>query len=201
VSRRTRWVRGLAVLCAALLLLWAAWPLGGSSFAWLHRAWARPAAMAAETAAPLFARCLTASAEAAAKAGVSPMPAEIREALDGFVEPALLERVRYRIGAAGLTSMQALAFVHPHTRAVALDGVVVFRDQENAAKPRYWVHEIVHLEQIRRWGVQGFASRYLRDAAAVEREAWAMTDRYVAWSLRRELNAAADPRPGQPDGG
>jgi hypothetical protein len=129
------------------------------------------------------------------------MPVEIRGALDGFVDPAVLEQVRYRIGAASPASLQGLAFLHPHSRAVTLDGVVVFRDQENAAKPRYWVHEIVHLEQIRRWGVQGFASRYIRDPGAVEAEAWAETDRYVAWSLRRELNAAADPRPLSTGGG
>jgi hypothetical protein len=194
-------IRSLAALCAALLLLAAAWQLAGSSGAGLHRVWDRAAAVAAERTAPLFARWLTASADAAVSGGVSPMPAEIRKALNGFVEPVLLERVRYRIGATGLTSMQALAFVHPHTRAIALDGVVVFRDQENAAKPRYWVHEIVHLEQIRRWGVQGFAARYIRDAAAVEAEAWAMTERYVAWSLRRELNTAAAPRPPGRGGG
>lgn len=129
----------------------------------------------------------------AREAGVRPMPASIREALAGFVEPGVLERVRYRVGGGSPTSMQGLAFLHPHTRAVALDGVVVFRDQENAAKPRYWVHEIAHLEQIRRWGLEGFAVRYLRDATAVEGEAWALTDRYVAWELRRELETAADP--------
>ena len=75
------------------------------------------------------------------------MPARIREALAGFVEPGVLERVRYRVGGGSPASMQGLAFLHPHTRAVALDGVVVFRDPENAAKPRYWVHEIAHLER------------------------------------------------------
>jgi hypothetical protein len=193
--------RGLAGLCAALLLLSAAWWLAGGSVPGLGQARGRAAAVAAETAAPILAGWLTASTVRAREAGVSPMPARIREALAGFVEPGVLERVRYRVGGGSPASMQGLAFLHPHTRAVALDGVVVFRDPENAAKPRYWVHEIAHLEQIRRWGLEGFASRYLRDAAAVEGEAWALTDRYVAWALRRELDTAADPRPSARNGG
>ncbi|MCU0894127.1 MAG: DUF4157 domain-containing protein [Rhodospirillales bacterium] len=200
MSTDRRSIRGLAARCVALLLLAAAWQVAGRPLAGLEGAGEQAAAFAAETAAPLLARWLTASAEMAARAGVVPVPAEISEALDGFVEPAVLERVRYRIGVGNLASIATLALLHPHTRALAVDGVIVFRNQKNAAKPRYWVHEIVHLEQIRRWGVQRFAARYIRDPGAVEAEAWELTDRYVAWSLRRELNAAADVRSSRRDG-
>jgi hypothetical protein len=156
---------------------------------------ARDRAMAAASAqaAAGLAGWLAASARAAQAEGVGPVPADVREALAGFVDDGTLERVRYRIGGGGLGSLHRYAFLDPRTRAVALDGVIVFRDRENALKPRYWVHEIVHLEQIRRWGLEGFARRYLADAAAVEAEAWAATERYVAWALRRELEATAEP--------
>lgn len=152
-------------------------------------------ALAVEAVGPALSAWLSASAEAARREGVVPMPPGIRAALAGFVDADVLERVRYRIGGGGVASMQAIAFLHPNTRAITLDGVIVFRDDENAGKPRYWVHEITHLEQIRRWGVDGFARRYVGDASAVENEAWAMTDRYLAWVLRRELNASADQAP------
>lgn len=160
----------------------------------------RAVAMAAGAAAPALAGWLAASARDAEAQGVAPMPDHVREALSGFVDDGALDRVRYRIGG-GARSVQGYAFLHPQTRAVALDGVIVFRDAENAAKPRYWVHEIAHLEQIRRWGLEGFAERYLRDTGAVEAEAWALTERYVAWALRRELEAAATPRAGGGGGG
>lgn len=186
-----RRVRIVAALALSLLLLAAALPAIRE----------RAVATAAGAAAPALAGWLAASARDAEAQGVAPVPDHVREALSGFVEDGALDRVRYRVGGGGARSVQDYAFLHPQTRAVALDGVIVFRDAENAAKPRYWVHEIAHLEQIRRWGLQGFAERYLHDAGAVEAEAWALTERYVAWALRRELEAAAKPRARNGGGG
>lgn len=122
--------------------------------------------------APALSVWLGASGREALAEGVAPMPADIRQALSGFLDDDVLDRVRHRIGGGSAASVQRYAFLHPQTRAITLEGVIVFRDRENAAKPRYWVHEIAHLEQMRRWGLRGFARRYVRDAAAVEREAW-----------------------------
>ncbi len=184
-------VRALAAATALSLLLLAAVLAPGGG----------PGALLATTAAPALAGWLAASARHARAERVAPMPGEIREALNGFVDDGALDRVRYRIGGGGAHSVQAYAFLHPQTRAVALDGVIVFRDAENAAKPRYWVHEIAHLEQIRRWGLEGFAERYLRNAGAVEAEAWALTEGYVGWALRRDLEAAAKSPAGRRGGG
>lgn len=192
-TRAGRPGRIAAVPVALALLLAAGWWLGGDRGERLGRAQTRVLAVAAEALAPAMSRWLAASAETARRGGISPVPPEIRTALAGFVDDATLDRLRHRIGGGGVTSIQALAFLHPHVRAVTLDdAVIVFRDAENAAKPRYWVHEIAHVEQIRRSGLEGFARRYIADAAAVEAEAWALTDRYLAWALRRQLNAVAD---------
>lgn len=191
-TRRSAAVRVAAVALAAAVAgaaVVAVAPPGS----FLAAARDRATAAASARAAAGFAGWLAASARSAEAEGVGPMPAPVREALTGFVDDDSLERVRYRIGGGSAASLQTYAFLNPRTRAVALDGVIVFRDGENAAKPRYWVHEIVHLEQIRRWGLDGFARRYLADATAVEAEAWAATERYVAWALRRELEAAAEP--------
>lgn len=174
----------VVVLALSMLLLAAALPASRD----------RAVATAARAAAPALAGWLAASARDAEAQGVAPMPNHVREELSGFVEDGALDRVRHRIGGGGARSVQTYAFLIPQTRAVALDGVIVFRDAENAAKPRYWMHEIAHLEQIRRWGLEGFAERYLGDTGAVEAEAWALTERYVAWALRRDLEAAATSR-------
>lgn len=191
-TRGSRARRVAAVPVALALLLAAIWWLTSDAGERLGYARNRVLAVAAEALAPALSRWLAASAESARRGGVSPVPPEIRTALEGFVDDATLQRLSYRIGGGGVTSIQTLAFLHPHVRAITLDGVIVFRDAENAAKPRYWVHEIAHLEQIRRSGLEGFARRYIADAGAVEAEAWALTDRYLAWALRRQLNAVAD---------
>lgn len=180
----------LIALALLLALVGTIWALSAGPGAFLAEGRDRAVALAAETAAPALARWLAASARNTRAEGVAPVPAEIRTALAGFVDAGVLDQVRYRIGGGKAISLHTLAFLHPHTRAVTLDGLIVFRDGENAAKPRYWVHEIAHLEQIGRWGLDGFARRYLLDAAAVEAEAWALTQGYVAWALRRELEAA-----------
>jgi len=55
---------------------------------------------------------------------------------------------------------------------VTLDYVVVFEDREAAlTDPKLWAHELKHVMQYAEWGVAGFASRYLTDHAAIEREA------------------------------
>jgi hypothetical protein len=41
--------------------------------------------------------------------------------------------------------------------------------------------------QYERWGIDGFATRYLQDYEAVEREARENADRYVTWSDHARL--------------
>jgi hypothetical protein len=40
---------------------------------------------------------------------------------------------------------------------------------------------MTHVMQYQRWGIEGFASRYVRDREAVEQEAVANANRFVAW--------------------
>ena len=35
--------------------------------------------------------------------------------------------------------------------------------------------------QYQRWGIDGFAARYVRDSGAVEREAYGNADRFMEW--------------------
>ena len=55
---------------------------------------------------------------------------------------------------------------------------------------KLWAHELTHVEQYRRWGLAGFAARYVADSGAVEREAYANADRFEAWR-----SSAATQRP------
>jgi hypothetical protein len=56
-------------------------------------------------------------------------------------------------------------------RAVTLGDVIVFRDAHLAEDPLLWAHELTHVEQYRRWGVEAFATQYLQQAGVLEDEA------------------------------
>ena len=43
-----------------------------------------------------------------------------------------------------------------------------------------WAHELAHVEQYRRMGVDGFAAAYITDWRAIEREATRRADRVTA---------------------
>ena len=100
------------------------------------------------------------------------IPAAIRSALAGYVPDATLDRVRWRVGGGGELSLQQNVFAFGDVPAITLDYVIVFSDEKAALEdPKLWAHELKHVMQFADWGVTGFATRYLRDYEAVEKEA------------------------------
>ena len=79
-------------------------------------------------------------------------------------------------------SLPGLAFQYGDAAAITLIDVVLFRSDADARHDlKLWAHELTHVEQYRRWGVDGFVARYVADSGAVEREAYANADRFEAW--------------------
>jgi hypothetical protein len=112
------------------------------------------------------------SRDAAIAQGVREIPPSIRESLAGYVPDATLNRVRWRVGGAGATSIQNNVFAFGEVPAVTLDYVIVFADEKAALEdPKLWAHELKHVMQFSDWGVAQFAVRYLEDDAAVETDA------------------------------
>jgi hypothetical protein len=60
--------------------------------------------------------------------------------------------------------------------AVTLIDVIIFRDEQQAADPLLWAHELTHVEQYDRLGVEAFAAQYLQQAWVLEQEARARAD-------------------------
>ncbi|MFC4861385.1 eCIS core domain-containing protein [Pseudomonas sp. MAHUQ-62] len=116
--------------------------------------------------------------------GVEPMPPAIREKLTPYFDAALLEGARYRIGDSSELGAASAMLHDPDIKAVTLVDVILFRDREGALDDvAIWAHELVHAQQYREWGVEGFASRYAEDADSVEQPAYEMQFR-VAKALR-----------------
>jgi hypothetical protein len=102
--------------------------------------------------------------------GAEPMPAELREAFDGYLPDEVLDSVRWRIDAGSVLIGQNI--FQAGVRAVTLDNVILFASVEEAANAKLWAHELFHVQQYRQWGIASFVERYLADGSAIEREAW-----------------------------
>ncbi len=91
-----------------------------------------------------------------------------------------------RWGAGGATlTLPGLALEYGDALALTLIDVVLFRREDDARwNEKIWAHELTHVMQYRRWGVQGFAARYVADSTAVEHEAYSNADRFEAWRSR-----------------
>ena len=113
------------------------------------------------------------------KAGVQPIPPAMRKQLAAVFPIELLDRVRYRVGKEGSLAMQA--FQYGHVQAMTLIDVVVFRSENDAlTNDVLWAHELTHVRQYDRWGLDEFARRYAGDHKAVEAEAYGFQKEYEA---------------------
>jgi hypothetical protein len=120
--------------------------------------------------------------------GVRPVPPGVYRALLGYFPAALLQKSRFAIGNARALTLPALAFSYGDATAITLGDVVLFKNERVAETDlKVWAHELTHVMQYQRWGIQGFADRYVRDSGAVEREAIDNANRFAAWLPRRGL--------------
>jgi hypothetical protein len=158
-------------------------------------AWALPAQ--AQTEIPpsllergsgLLAELIQSGREVAIANGVRPMPPRVHSALLGYFPDAMLRKVRFASGHADTITIPGLAMTYGHIDAVTLADVILFRDDDAARTDvKLWAHELTHVMQYERWGVEGFAMRYLQDCETVEQEARDNAQRFVAWSEHAHL--------------
>ena len=102
--------------------------------------------------------------------GVQPIPSDFRTEFEQFIDPEILDSVRWRIdGETGI--LGNILFQSAAVRAVTVEDVIMFANAEEAANIKLWAHELHHVVQFRHWGVDGFAQRFLADHRSIEREA------------------------------
>jgi uncharacterized protein DUF4157 len=118
--------------------------------------------------------------------GVRPIPAPIYRSLLGYFPAALLQRCRFSVGDGRTLTLPALAFSYGDATAITLGDVVLFKSERVAeGNLKVWAHELTHVMQYQRWGVDGFAERYVRGSGAVEQEAIDNANRFAAWQAQR----------------
>jgi len=132
-------------------------------------------------AASLLAQLIVAARKDALAAGARPVSAGVARQLSGWFPPELMQAVRWSVGGNQL-SLPGLALQYGDATAITLIDVVLFRREADAQQDaKLWAHELTHVGQYRRWGVEGFAARYVADSGALEREASDNADRFAAW--------------------
>lgn len=110
--------------------------------------------------------------------GAQPIPPYIRQQLTGYVDPALMDIVRYRIGDPGTASFA----LHLDISAITLIDVIIFKDADEACcDAALWAHELFHVSQYHAWGTHAFAVQYVRDYRVIEDPAYAFQHAYRAW--------------------
>lgn len=136
-----------------------------------------------QAGAPVLQASIVHSRDEALANGVEPIPTEIRQKLAGFMSEGVLNAARFRVQGGDELSLQFNAMRYGDTLAITLDYVIVFKESDDALHDiSTWVHELTHIEQYQRWGIGGFAVRYLRDADGVEQEAYESERSYAAWA-------------------
>jgi len=123
-----------------------------------------------DVAASVLAAAIGQVRDDAIESGALPLPAEVRRAFAGYLPEPLLDRVRWRVDAEGLSLPGSVLFFGDKP-ALTAGHVIVFATPDDASRPLIWAHELYHVSQYSDWGLQGFAARYLADADAVEHAA------------------------------
>lgn len=162
------------------------------------RAYDLVAGSAPQAAGPAIAASIRYSRLQSLNAGVEPAPRDIRRELEPYFGEEVLDEVRWLLAGRRISLGSILASWYFDEAAVTLQDVVVFSSPAASRNLWLWAHELAHVEQYRRWGVDGFATRYAADWASVEREATRRADEVIDEIRRRRAEAAqseASPSP------
>lgn len=110
-------------------------------------------------------------AKAQAQRSAVPISSEIRRQLAPYFPSDILDSVRWTTqDRAGISITEPL-IRHLNNAAVTLDDVVVFRMGNSSEE--LWAHELTHVMQYRRLGIEGFAAVYASPGSiAIEAEAY-----------------------------
>lgn len=142
--------------------------------------------------APAFAATIRMTRDRARAAGVRPVPAKVIQALTPHFSTSVLHQARWRPPMHRPSMSSLLVSWYFREGAVTLHDVVLFSDERLAQDPGFWAHELTHVEQYQRYGVDGFARRYVKNWESLEAEARQKASRVRA-ALARTAGTA--PRP------
>ena len=143
-------------------------------------------------AAPVLAQTIRFSRAEALRQSPEAMPEDIRAALSPYFDDEILNRARWTLAGQDLGLGSLLARWYYDEGAITLRDVIVFSDAKVARNVWLWAHELAHVEQYRRMGLDGFALRYVTDWRLLEAQA---SSRAFAITADIRARRAAKPSP------
>lgn len=134
----------------------------------------------ARLSAPVLAQAIRHGEAQAARAGGKPVPAEIQKLLTPYFSRDILQSTRWTVGRGRVDLGTIITERFMDEGAIALNRQVVFSSERLTGNAWMWAHELAHVEQYRRLGVNGFAAAYIADWRKIEREANARANKVTA---------------------
>lgn len=123
-----------------------------------------------------------------------PVPEPVRAALSPLVPGPILNKAKYTVGFTKLSLPDAINTCQTEigsakAHAVTVDYIIVFSDEPKLTISglSWWAHELHHVAQYDKFGVQTFAQKYIKSSSALENEARAKEEEAVKY-LRANTN-------------
>ena len=143
-----------------------------------------------DVAGPALGAAIRISKWKARRGGARPLPRYVRERLSGHFPAEMLSRVRWVSLERELLDVSFREACLEGTGALTLDDTIIFSSERAATDLHLWAHELTHVSQFRRLGVEGFAEAYSTDPSGLERHAEATAQQLMS-SLRRPMLQAS----------
>jgi Tfp pilus assembly protein FimT len=115
----------------------------------------------------------------ALRSGASPLPSELKRAFRRHYSSKVLNSARWMVAAPGSRLGQLLARWPVREGAVTLGEIIVFKSRRAAGDRGLFAHELAHVDQYQRLGIDRFANRYAANRTKMEEEARAKARRAV----------------------
>ena len=115
----------------------------------------------------------------AIRAGAKPVPDGMKRRFKGHYSEALLDEARWTVAEPDSRLGRVLARWPVKEGAVTLGDVIVFKTRSAARNRRLFAHELVHVDQYRKLGINTFARRYAENPDPIEEEARTKARRVV----------------------
>lgn len=125
-------------------------------------------------------------------ANAKPLPKDVKERLAGLYSKEVLDQARYVIGDIEFTLPNGIGKAHKFMGreiGVVVGNVIVFSTDPKGFwdNPFWWGHEIKHVEQYSKWGIEEFALRYVKNYTGnVENPADNAGNEALSWALNNQ---------------
>ena len=115
----------------------------------------------------------------ALRSGTEPVPNRLKKSFRAHYPDAVLDGARWTIAEPGSRLGRVLARWPVKEGAVTLGNVIVFKTRNASRNDALFAHELAHVGQYDKLGIDGFARRYAADPEPIEEEARTKARRVV----------------------